>query len=504
MAISLASLEEEVRILEELNRRQRRNLYKAYFPDELIKKWPGQDEPFFPRAQYPRHLEVIEATLTANELLFLAANRVGKSALGAYASVTWMTGLYPHWWNGRRWDRPISAWAAGDTSKTVRDIQQEILLGKPGNFGTGLIPDDRIEKVSMRQGIADAVDTVIVGHEKGKSTLTFKSYDQRRESFQGTAKDVIWLDEECPLEIYTESYLRTMTTNGLVLLTFTPLMGITEVVQNFLAEGSIERPINTQSKRVVMATWSDVPHLSPEKQEKYMAGIPPFQRDARSKGVPQLGAGAIFPVPESDITVEDFEIPAWWPRFYGLDVGWNFTAAGFWAKNPDTGISYMFDCFKVSGKRPSEVVKEIEGRVGRIRGVIDPAARGRGQSDGERLLLQYRDLGLDLGIANNAVESGLTHVWQAMVSGRFKVFKRKGEPALSEYRMYRRDEKGNVVKTNDHLMDGAWRYAYVSFIIDGQSMTVAPQTRTMEDDSMWAAFNSSGAKNKQSPLVGSV
>ena len=73
----------------------------------------------------------------------------------------------------------------------------------------------------------------------GNSLLSLKSYDQRREAFQGTEQDIIWLDEEPPIDIYTECLIRTMTTNGLLILTFTPLEGLSEVVLNYLPGGKI-------------------------------------------------------------------------------------------------------------------------------------------------------------------------------------------------------------------------------------------------------------------------
>jgi phage terminase large subunit-like protein len=48
---------------------------------------------------------------------------------------------------------------------------------------------------------------------------------------------VIWLDEEPDLDVYSECLLRTMTTGGLVMCTFTPMLGLSEVVMSFLPEG---------------------------------------------------------------------------------------------------------------------------------------------------------------------------------------------------------------------------------------------------------------------------
>ena len=96
------------------------------------------------------------------------------------------------------------------------------------------------------------------------------------------------------------------------------------------------------SRYVVMATWDDVPHLSEEDKEELWESIPPYQRDARSKGVPQLGSGAIYPVPESEIVVDPFQIPDWWPRVYGLDVGWNRTACVWGAIDRESATVYLY------------------------------------------------------------------------------------------------------------------------------------------------------------------
>lgn len=394
----------------------------------------------------------------------MAANRVGKTeGAGGYETVCHLLGEYPKWWTGRRFSKPGDWWAAGDTSKTVRDIIQFKLLGHLHERGTGLIPQDRIVKVTMKQGVSEAVDTISVKHSSGGvSQIGLKSYDQRREAFQGTEKDGIWLDEEPPLDIYTECLLRTMTNKGIILLTFTPLMGMSETVMSFLPNGQVQDVDTEGSKYVVMATWDDVPHLSDEAKKELWDSIPPFQRDARSKGVPQLGAGAIYPVPESDIIVPDFEIPPHWPRGFAMDVGWKRTAAGFYALDRSNDILYKTGEHYRGDAEPSIHAHAIKARGAWLPGVIDPAANGRSQIDGRQLLQQYIDLGLNLDIAVNAVEAGIYEMWQRLSSGRFKIFA-SCQNFRFEFRLYRRDDKGRIVKQNDHAMDES-RYMCMSGI----------------------------------------
>jgi phage terminase large subunit-like protein len=451
MSLSQAEESRLLTLLKQEERWRRGNKIWTYFPDE------GP----FRRELYKKHLQFFEAGATYRERGFIAANRVGKSeGGGGYETTIHLTGQYPHWWKGRRFARPIRAVAAGDTAKTVREIIQAKLLGPIHEMGIGLIPAETISKTTPKQGVPEAIDTVYVKHVSGGlSKLVFKSYDQKRIAFQGEEQDLVWLDEEPPLDIYTECLLRTMTTGGMVMLTFTPLIGMSETVLQFLPGGDIQERADG-SKAVVMAGWDDVPHLDERTKAELLAAIPPFQRDARSKGIPQLGAGAIYPVPESEFVVDDFEIPAHWPRAYALDVGWNRTAGLWGAWNRDADCVYLYSEHYRSQAEPAVHAQSIRSRGEWVPGVIDPASRGRSQADGNQLIQMYKDLGLDLDFAQNAVEAGIYEVWSRLSTGRMKVFKSLNN-WLSEFRLYRRDEKGRIVKQNDHLMDDT-RYLVMS------------------------------------------
>ena len=194
---------------------------------------------------YDKHRAFMRAGKDHRERLMIAANRVGKTQCAAYEFSLHLTGAYDEyapWWDGRRFERPVSLWAAGDTGKTTRDILQKAYLGRPGEDGTGMIPAHLIEKQTSKAGLPDAIESIYVRHiSGGLSHLQLKSYDQRRESFQGTEQDIIHLDEEPPEDIYTECLLRTMVGGGCILLTFTPLMGLTPLVLSFLPGGRLER-----------------------------------------------------------------------------------------------------------------------------------------------------------------------------------------------------------------------------------------------------------------------
>lgn len=229
-------------LLAALNRRASRRQFFDLFPDNDNVQQDGRI--LYARARYPKHIEFFKAGATYRERCFLAANRVGKTVCGGYETTAHLTGLYPHWWEGRRFDKPITAWAAGKSNETTRDIVQNALLGdvtyetddgRKGFNGKGMVPTHLMGRISWRRGVEDLVDSVLVKHVSGGwSRLGFKSYEQKRGAFEGTARHVIWLDEECPLDIYGECLIRTATTGGITMLTFTPLEGLTETVMQFM------------------------------------------------------------------------------------------------------------------------------------------------------------------------------------------------------------------------------------------------------------------------------
>jgi phage terminase large subunit-like protein len=226
--LSPAELDALERLLE-----ARKAQFKAddYFPDS------GK----FSRDKYPKHMAFFKAGKIHNERLFMAANRIGKTVCGAYESSKHLTGLYPHWWEGRTFAKATNGWAVGKTSETTRDIVQLALFGTPDKMGTGMVPADCIVDYRFKPNTNQSLDWVSVKHLSGQTSwVGFKSYDQGRTAFEGTEKDWIWLDEEPPIKIYTECLTRTATKNGIIFDTFTPLEGATEMVHSFLAP-EIER-----------------------------------------------------------------------------------------------------------------------------------------------------------------------------------------------------------------------------------------------------------------------
>jgi phage terminase large subunit-like protein len=382
-------------------------------------------------------------------------HNTGKTyGVGGYELTLHLTGQYPKWWKGKKFDRPIRSWACGTTGQTVRDILQRKLLGPINDLGTGLIPGDCIVDCKKKAGsVPDTIETVYIKHTTGGiSTMAFKSYEQGRKAYEGDEQDVILLDEEPPVDIYTECLTRTMTTQGIVMLLFTPLQGLSDTVLLFMPGGQI--PSDMGKRFVIQASWDDAPHLTQQDKDDIISSYSPHERDARSKGIPQLGSGRIYPVSEDELLVDDFEIPEHWIQAYGFDVGWKATAAVWGALNRESDVLYLHSCYKQGEEKPVIHAAAIKARGEWIPGLSDPAALGRGQRDGKQLMIEYNDLGLKLIPAENPVEAGILKLYKRMTTGRLKVFKSMTQ-WLEEFRIYRRDEKGKVIKDFDHLMDAS-------------------------------------------------
>lgn len=427
--------------LAELNRRQRTNRLRYYQP-------------------YAKQREFHRNGAEHRERLFLAGNQLGKTVAGAAEVAMHLTGRYPDWWDGKRWDRP-TVWLAGSESyELTRDGVQRLLVGPPDKeeeWGTGFIPADCIVGRTRRMGVSNSLDSVTVRHESGgASTMLFKAYEQGRGKWQANTVDGVWFDEEAPEDVYIEGITRTNATKGIILMTFTPLLGMSNVVARFLMEESNDRIVTTM-------TIDDAEHYTPEERARIIASYPAHEREARTKGIPSLGSGLIFPVLEEEIIVQPFQIPEYWAQIGGMDFGWDHPSAfAHTAWDRDADVIYVTKTY-----RKREATPIIHAAAVKPWGEWLPWSWPHdGNNDtaaGENLATQYRKQGLNMLATratyedgSNSVEAGLMEMLDRMQTGRLKVFSNCVE-FLEERRMYHRKD-GKVVKERDDTIS-AVRYA---------------------------------------------
>lgn len=438
MSLSINEQRELVTLAAEIERMESQNKLASYAP-------------------YPKQIAFHALSVAIRERLLIAGNQLGKTLCAGFEIAMHLTGLYPSWWVGRRWDRPVVAWAASETMEVSRDAAQRILLGRDTSRGTGAIPGHLILELPPYPNVKGAVSLAKVRHVSGgTSVVIFKSYDQGRRKFQGDTIDIFWADEEPPMDIYTEGLTRTNATGGMVMMTFTPLLGMSDVVRRFMMEKSDDRA-------VVQMTIDDAEHYTPEDRARIIAGYPAHEREARAKGIPTLGSGRVFPVTEEQVAIDPIPIPPEWPLIGGVDFGWDHPFAAVklaWDRDADC-------IYVTSALRMKESTPIMHAAALRPWGDIPWAWPHDGlqhdKGSGEQLAEQYRAQGLlmlperaTFPDGSNGVEAGVIEMLDRMHSGRLKVFSHLSE-WFEEFRMYHRKD-GKLVKLHDDLLS-ATRYA---------------------------------------------
>jgi phage terminase large subunit-like protein len=415
---------------------------------------------------YPRQKEFMAMGAHKQERLFFAGNQMGKTFCGAAECAYHLTGLYPDWWEGKRFDHPVRAWAGGVSTTACREQGQRLLCGPPGietGFGTGLIPRHLFaDKPTLARGaVADAYDTIAVWHHingvrDGISTLQFKSYEQGREKFQGSTLDFIWWDEEPKMEIYVEGNARYTATGGMSYLTFTPLHGMSTVVVRFLHERDDRRDYLTMG-------YKDALHMTPEKLADAMAKYPAHEHDARMNGAPLLGSGRIFIDNEATFVYPASQvIPDHWPKLWGVDFGIEHPfAAVLIAWDRDLDIIYVMHTYRAAGALPlvhSEALRAVcpeapvawphDGNT-RVENKLGELAPLYKKFD-LRMLPKHAHYSTG-GFSTEAVIKELQQRFQCSGGpGGIRVREDLGD-FFEEYRMYHRKE-GLIVKERDDIL----------------------------------------------------
>lgn len=412
---------------------------------------------------YPWQAEFHNAGGTHPERCLLAANQIGKTFTGAAETAIHLTGEYPPWWDGKRFDHPVQWWTGAERTEDSKDLVQAELLGPESDHGTGWIPKTRLQRVTRRQaGVAEVVDKIYVKHKSGgTSECTLKTYQMEAKAWRGKTLDGIWLDEECKQDIYTECQTRVLKNRGIILKTVTPILGASDVVRHFL-EAKPGSGIYIKN-----VSWNDAPHLNDEEKKRLMASYPPHERDARTKGMPMLGSGAVYPISDDSISVTPFDFPNHYYRINGIDHGIDHPGAGaFLAWDKDADTMYVYDCYKQAGETPIYHAAAMKKHGLWIPNAWPHDGMKRDPGSGKALKDQYRKHGLRMlrehahypDERGNHREPATIEMYEWMRTGRFKVFSNLSQWFEEKHLYHRKD--GQIVAAYDDILS-ATRYAFM-------------------------------------------
>ena len=408
----------------------------------------------------PKQAEFHQRGKTHLQRVLMAANQSGKSTAGAAEVAMHATGLYPEWWVGRRFPGAIRCWVAGITNETTRDNVQRLLIGPEGNWGTGMIPGDRIVASTVSRGMAGLLDTMRVRrHGGGESWISFKSFEGARAGarakWQSDTLDLIWFDEEPPADIYSEGMARVAAKGGSSFLTFTPLLGMTGVVNLFYPEPT------SKDRALIQMTIEDVLHIPAIRRQQIIDSYPTHEREARARGIPMLGSGRVFPISEERLGEPALEtVPPHWPRIGGLDFGWDHPfAAVALAWDRDADCLHLTHTYRVREETPIVHCAALKS-FGKGLPFAWPHD-GHVHEGGVPLAAQYEAQGIAMLPSHatlpdgsypqlSRLEASVMELLDRMKTGRFKVALHLSE-WWEEFRHYHRKE-GKIVKIRDDLL----------------------------------------------------
>lgn len=408
----------------------------------------------------------------------IAGNQVGKTVSEGYHFALDVTGDYPDWWTGYRFEHAPNCLALGVDAEQLRSVIQPELFGEivelPGQrktFAGGWIHKDEIGRIEWSQ-VPNVARRVEVLTKYGSARVVLRTSSQTKTgtgslSFAGPRICRIWVDECPPDELVGQLNVRTANGNlgkgGRIGYTMTPEYGQTGLVTQFMED-------RAESQHLIgPVAWSEAPHITKEKQAVLLAGIPEHEVDMRTKGIPFFGTGLVFPIPEKRIKVEPFElkeIP--WLRFIrAIDLGIDHPTAIAWlAYDAEIDRIYVLRTYSQAGDAAAVHAAVANSYLRFAPCVFPHDIDQREKGSGRTVRQYYYDAGLKntLDFSNpdgsRFVEPGIGDMFNRMRTDRFKVVDSgECEPFFREMRMYHREE-GKIVPKNDDVIS-AVRYGAI-------------------------------------------
>ena len=346
----------------------------------------------------------------------------------------------------------------------VRDSLQRKLCGDL-DFGSGLIPlSSFAKKPVMVPGGTGSIDTAYVTHETdgkvdGVSSISFKTFEQRRAKLQSESVYLVAIDEQPPEDVFTELLARTSAVDGHIIVTYTPITGPGGVTYKFLSESSPDRA-------VFRIRSEEAKHISEERREELAAQYSDAERETRIEGVPQLGSGPVFDpalLPSIIKSVDFNTVPSYAKMICGCDFGFK---AGFacvlLAWTPDSGDHFVIDSFQMQQADALQHTARIHAmnRYFRIPVAWPHDGHQHDKGSGLSLASQYKSFGLNMlsqhaqnhGSSNFSVEPSISEIRQLMSLGKIVIGSHNLE-LIEQMRLLHRDENFKIVKQRDHLVD---------------------------------------------------
>lgn len=414
------------------------------------------------------------------EVMLRAGNQNGKThAAGAQMAMDALA-MYPDWYEGRRFlkapkiERAVEfmGWVACSTSVKVRDgIQTKLLgpIGDQGGMGTGMIPlDNIVGRPIMARGIGLFVDSFSLLRETGgKAVIRQKTYEMGREAYQGEPVDECLIDEDISRtdgSIYGEVLARLITTDGRIICSMTPMLGMSPLRKRF------KQRLGSDMAEVLMTIWdaavSKGGHIPDEGIQQKIDDMPDNERETRAFGADMAGEGAVFNIPMDRIkhSRDPSVVPPYWPWGWGTDFSHGglsesahpFAAVlGAWDRDND--IIYIFHTVRLRKALPINHVEAMRAHPCFQAPVCWPHDGTNHTAAGITIAATYKRLGLNMLSKHTTFPdggydfyAGVAEMEGRFASGRLMIAQHLTE-YFDEYLGYHYDG-GEVNKVDDDLL----------------------------------------------------
>ena len=319
---------------------------------------------------------------TDEAFLATGGNRAGKTELGAMLAIATAAGSN-EWWV-RQWldlnDLPLSL--VPRTPSTV--WYAALSYGDALEYGRPKL--EKYAPAGTKYTRWRAQDRASMRLPNGGRVVSL-SCDAGRSKFQGASISMCWIDEEPnDVGIFEEVMLRVVDKRGKVIITATPLKGLTFLYDIFV-------DLQPQGYDHYAISGLDNPYVSSPKLRRAVSHLSEASQQARLFGAFTSQSGLVYP--EFDRTIhicKPFDIPEDWPRDMCIDFGVRNPFACLWiAHDMDTDTLYVYREYYKTEKTTLEngrMILALGAKDGPLRFVVaDPESK-----DG-RLLLA-RELGI--------------------------------------------------------------------------------------------------------------
>lgn len=372
--------------------------------------------------QYRIFFDTVEedfAKFTSDVKIFglLGGNRSSKTERGAFLAVAWLMGKEyfrdePSWRYVKNLPIPehgVNIWAVGLDFSVIRDVIWNEKLRR-GHRHPGLLPAPPNPQIVR---ISDSEFQVQVDVNGRKSSLTCKSADSGREKMQSASVDLVWIDEECDIEVFDELYQRTVDCAGKILLTLTPLSDVGSGARRpWVYELHKEWKQGRKDVVFIQLSALDNPFIPEEEKIKLKekwAGHP--EERARLYGDFIKRSGLVYGMWDRDKHVlKRQNLPSDWRRIISIDPAATGITAAVWAAISPRNDVYIYRLYYERDLIVSDHAKNILTRNSGDKidtWIIDPfwgaARNAETHKQGYQL---YRENGCPVRLAPRAEDYG--------------------------------------------------------------------------------------------------